>query len=933
MSFVARSRRRLHAFVGGTLAAGLLCALLLGASCGGPPTTRLELGELRVRRVETPEPAMRPGGVAAQEGDWMIEGPALRVVVGGLAREGEARGAILEAAIPGASEEESLVLLSPRVHVGPRRYAVRATRMVALERRGRPVLRIDGEARIDGEIVDVARELTIGRSGSDVSMTSRIAPRDGRALQVRAGARIGWGGATPWLPGVGPVEDATWHDGPFVAGDGRGAGTVFGVHDGPVRMVAEYELHGQARFLLHGELMGPTRTATNSAPAYERSTLAISQRGIAEAARRFGVARGAPFPELRVVLPYAPPGSEIRVKTDASALPVMRARPDVLGIADIPLPPVGVEPDPELAVDATAIGHAPSESVRFRARSVQGPIALEIPRGGRIRITARDAATGLRIPARARILGERGTPTPMLGPDWSASGAGDAVILALGEVVVPVPTGRYRVVVTHGPEWSLHEAPVEVSETFRPDVQATLRHAVEPGDWVPCELHLHASPSPDSEVPLDDRVASLVAEGIRFAVPTDHNIVTSYAPAIARLALTPGTLGTVSGIEATTDLPVFGHFNAFPVPLVEGAPGNGAVPFEGTTPTALFAALRALGPDVLVQVNHPRLEGGIGYFEQMGYAGATGAAAGPYSDDFDLLEVWNGYDLARPDTMLAVFTEWLGMLGRGRRVVATGNSDSHKIRYVWAGYPRTYVRTPGGRSEPADVLAGLRAGRAFVTSGPFLEANLDDAGPGDVAIVRDGVARVRVVVRAPDWMALTRIEIWHEGAIVRSEAIPAPGPAVTNSDTRNATPSGARRDPRRSPSDTEILADLRFEATLDVPITQDGYVVVLVRGDRPMDLAFGRSGIPPLAFTNPIWLDVDGDGIAPDPGDPRPSPGTFEAVDMLRYVDAGGESGVDAGDAEDAGDADVDAGDGGDAEDAGDEGDESDAGARDSGPE
>jgi hypothetical protein len=127
--------------------------------------------------------AARVGGVGAQEGDWILEGPTLRVVVGGLAREGEPRGAILEASAAGATDEESLVLLSPRLHVGARRYAVRAVRMFALERRGRPVLRIDGESRVGGEIVDVSRELTIGRSESDVSMTTRVAPRDGRTLR------------------------------------------------------------------------------------------------------------------------------------------------------------------------------------------------------------------------------------------------------------------------------------------------------------------------------------------------------------------------------------------------------------------------------------------------------------------------------------------------------------------------------------------------------------------------------------------------------------------------------------------------------------------------------------------------------------------------------------------------------------------------------
>jgi len=53
-----------------------------------------------------------------------------------------------------------------------------------------------------------------------------------------------------------------------------------------------------------------------------------------------------------------------------------------------------------------------------------------------------------------------------------------------------------------------------------------------------------------------------------------------------------------------------------------------------------------------------------------------------------------------------------------------------------------------------------------------------------------------------------------------------------------------------------------------------------------MDLYFGRAGIPPLAFTNPIWIDADGDGVRSDPGDPAPSPGTWDAV-AVTVVDAG----------------------------------------------
>lgn len=881
-----RDTRALRALVGVAVA-----VFFVGASCGDPLHTRLRIGELVVRRVDEREGAARVGGVVARQGDWIVEGPSLRIVIGGLEREGESRGAILEAEAEGASDEESIVLLSPRLHVGRRRVAVRAREMMAIEREGRPVLRIEGVAEVGERSIDVAREITIGRLGREVSMTTRIAPRGEGSLEVRSGTRVAWGGATPWLPGSGWIEDASWHDATFVAGEGREVGTVFGVYDGPLRVIGEYETHGQARFLQHSEIMGPRRTATAAAPAYERTTLAIAPRGIAEAVRRFGWARGAPFPEARFVLPNAPPRAEIRVVTADTGRPVMRARPDVLGAAMVPLPPLDNRRDTMLVATATAPGHAASEAVRFAPRRDRGPHILDIPRGGRIRISARDALSGLKIAARARIVGERGTASPELGPDWSASGAGDALIMLHGEAIVPVPTGAYRVFVTHGPEWTLHEEVVEVTETFRPDVRAMLLHVVPPGDWVASELHLHASPSPDSEVPLDDRVASLVAEGIRFVVPTDHNIVTTYEPAIAALALPPGTLDTASGLEATTDQPIYGHFNAFPTPFVESAPGNGAVAFEATTPTSLFASLRALGPDVLVQVNHPRLEGGIGYFDRMGYDAPSGMATGPYSSDFDLLEVWNGYDLARPDAMLRVFGDWLAMLGRARRVVATGNSDSHNVRYVWAGYPRTYVRTPAGVSGPSAVFAALRAGHAFVTSGPLLEVTIGEAGPGDTATIVGGIARVHVVVHAPPWMDASTVEIWSGGAIVRGERFSAAPSTVAPT---RASPRGAAR-ARAAAAAAPELPVLRYAADLDVEFASDGYVVVLVRGDRTMDTYFGRAGVPPLAFTNPIWIDVGGDGMPPDPGDPAPSPGTFEAADAARAPDAGAE--MDGGDA------------------------------------
>jgi hypothetical protein len=867
--------------------------VLTAASCGEPRPTALQRGELSVRRVEVGGAPADADGMPLVRGDWILEGPALRVVVGGPEREpSEQRGAILEAVVRGIPARDGVVLVAPRVHVGRRRYPVELREAFAVERDGRPALRLEGLARVQGRDVAVARELAIGREPYTLSITTRVEPLDaeGGAMRIRPGVKVAWGGATPWLPDVGLLGDEAWHDAHFVATENEGAATLFGFLDGPLRLIATYEAHGAARFLRDTEIIGSVRDAARGAPAYERAVLVVAPGGIGQAARRLGWARGRPFPEVLVRLPYAPPGALVRIATARGDRSVMRARPGPAGEALVPLPPLlGDDPGPLVAL-ALAPGHAPSDAVVLPAPLPPGAqVRVEIPRGGRIRITARDPSGG-RIAARARIVGIEGHKSPELGPDWSASGAGDSVVMGEGEAVVPVPPGTYRVLVSRGPEWSLHEERVVVSETFRPDVRAVLSHVVDPGPWVPCDLHLHAAPSPDSRVSLQDRVLSLLAEGIRFAAATDHNHITSYDEALRALTVDPSALRAVPGVEATTWAPNFGHFNAFPLRLDPALPGNGAPAWEATMPVTLFAALRGIGdPAALVQVNHPRLEGDIGYFDLVAYDPATGRARGPYSADFDLLEVWNGYDLARLPNLERLLAEWLAMVARFRRVVATGSSDSHAVRYVWAGYPRTYVRSEGGSNEPEAVVAALRAGRAFVTSGPMLDVDVEGFGPGEVALARGGHAQLHVVVRAPPWMDVDEVVVHTGRGVAVRETFPGL-PVVAAAGARRRAPGepsqagGVRSVARsaRAVSESPPLPVVRFDRVLEIPVDGDTPLVVVARGTRPMDDYFGRHGIVPLAFTNPVWVDGDGDGRVPeDPGDPRPAPGTFEAVSRV----------------------------------------------------
>jgi hypothetical protein len=129
----------------------------------------------------------------------------------------------------------------------------------------------------------------------------------------------------------------------------------------------------------------------------------------------------------------------------------------------------------------------------------------------------------------------------------------------------------------------------------------------------------------------------------------------------------------------------------------------------------------AAATGALVSVNHPKPFG-----PAWEYAGAVG---------FHAVEVWNGpWDRMNH----ASLRWWDQQLRAGRRVVALGGSDLHRLKSSERnlGTPTTWARV-GDERTPAGVLAALRAGDVFVSTSP--------SGP-QIFLEPEGVAvRVRVV--------------------------------------------------------------------------------------------------------------------------------------------------------------------------------------------
>ncbi len=472
-------------------------------------------------------------------------------------------------------------------------------------------------------------------------------------------------------------------------------------------------------------------------------------------------------------------------------------------------------------------------------------LVLDVSDGGELAVTIEDGDTHAPLTARLVVHGVEGTLDPSFGPDYRASGAGPLMDALGGEVATPVPAGKYRVLATKGMTWTVDSVVVEVKPGARVPVHLAPRRAIPSANLVGCDLHVHARPSFDSPVATEDRVLSLVAAGVDFAVPTEHNIVGDYGPSLQALGL-GGELAFVTGVEVTTYSPRFGHFGLFPYPTNAAVP-----PYRATNSEKLFAAARANDPEKkrILQVNHPRLPKDIGYFNVQGYKHGGPIPIG-MRKDFDALEVYNGYDIAVPSRVDEVLEDWFALLEAGRRYVATGSSDSHRIQYQWAGYPRTVVRTPSARPiDPFAVVAELKAGHAIVTSGPFIEATIDGHGPGDTAPAT--AKTLHVVVRAVPWIDVTSLDVVVGGKVVTTLPIASPGAADGDA------PKEKVKTPPLATTPTAALEASTIRLEQDVPLTfakVPTWVVVVVRGTRLLDDVLPFMPVPPRAFTNPIWI-------------------------------------------------------------------------------
>jgi hypothetical protein len=190
-----------------------------------------------------------------------------------------------------------------------------------------------------------------------------------------------------------------------------------------------------------------------------------------------------------------------------------------------------------------------------------------------------------------------------------------------------------------------------------------------------------------------------------------------------------------------------------------------------------------------------------------------------------------------------VIADWLHLLKRGYYFPIVGSSDSHGIDREEPGYARTYVYYNGEKANKLDTSALIQAmkkGQSFVSTGPIVEFSVNETCiPGNTLVVEKGKLDVDITVRSAPWVSVDEVRI------------------IVNGERKIILPVKAPRE--------QIL---RFQDRISLNLEYDSFIAIEVLGNETLFPVVQSStkydgyecGPFPYALTNPIFVDVDGNG-------------------------------------------------------------------------
>lgn len=531
------------------------------------------------------------------------------------------------------------------------------------------------------------------------------------------------------------------------------------------------------------------------------SDVVTSELGPVAGARVHILVDGAPFTiavtdgEGRFSV-QVPEGADVTVRASGSLDGIQRDLP--AGWA--PTGPYAAPTAAGAAVRSLSEGATPVAAAQgYGLASVDDPLALRAP--ANLVVRSDDG-----LPFEVRVYGAAGERDPRLVKGAPA----DTLALAWsvdGEVELAVPPGEVRVEVHRGIRFERDVRTVNLQTGTETRLDVSLAPAYTHEGWLLGDPHSHAAPSPDGLVMMEDRLLSSAAVGLQVHFGTDHDHIVDYRPLIEPLGL-GSDLRSVVAEEVS---PVIrGHMNAYPVERDPSAPNGGAVRWWTQIPEStesLVDDVRAMGPSVFVQANHPLL---MGVASAAGWRSGSIGAPDRWTERIDIVEVDNAGEVDRHLDLV------LDLVSRGYAVTPVSVSDSHGPTSGGLGLNATFFGTGGSLEQFDDqvLVETLGARRTIASRGPFLAM---DVAPGSRVV---GGTEVTVEALHPSWIKVDRLILM------------------------------------RGPDVAEVVQGTR--ATFSLRPDSDDVYTIIAEGDTPMGGPYGST--TPWAMASPITVDVAGDG-------------------------------------------------------------------------
>ena len=464
---------------------------------------------------------------------------------------------------------------------------------------------------------------------------------------------------------------------------------------------------------------------------------------------------------------------------------------------------------------------------------------------------------GASIPAKVQFQAAEDALPPDWGPDTGEHFINNVAYTENGRFDAPLAAGRYDVIISHGPEYDAAYTTIDVKPGQTAQLRANLKRVVKTPGWVSADFHSHSSPSGDNTGSQRGRVLNLAAEHIEFAPCTEHNRVSTYSEHIEQLGLR-AELATVSGMELSgSPLPI-NHQNVFPM-VHRPRTQDGGGPGTDRSPETQIERLAAWddGSEKLIQENHPDI--GWLFFDQDGNQQPDRG----FERAFDLIDVMEIHPIDRILNLQQFdvrngrpvsnhrMLNWLQLLNQGFRFYGVVNTDAH-YNFHGSGGLRNWIQSSTddpSKINSKEMRIASEEGRLIMSNGPYLEAVFQGKGSTDSFVAgqdlaaQDGEVDVHIRVQCPNWIDINMVVVLVNGRVSEKH--------VCKRETHG-------RMFHNGP--------VRFDRRMKIRLQKDAHIVVATGHtvNRLGDVAgpsWGRQH--PAALTNPVFVDVDGDGFEP----------------------------------------------------------------------